>query len=58
MITKVADMTIDDLKALIRDVLEEYISSENELAPEFADELERRIQSADWLDHASVWKDQ
>jgi len=56
MITKVSDLTVEELRAIIRDVLDEYIGGESELTPEFADELERRLQCTDWLDHASVWK--
>jgi len=56
--TKVSDLTVQELRDLIREVLDEYASGETELTPGFADELETRIQSMDWLDHDSVWKNQ
>ncbi len=55
MSTKVSDLTVEELRALIRDVLDEFTGGENELTPEFADELEKRSQSKDWLDLASVF---
>ena len=55
MATKVSDLTIDELKDIIRGVIAEYFESENELTDDFARELEKRSQSKDWIDHERVW---
>ena len=55
MDVKVADMTVDDLKEVIRAVLEEYLADDGELRPEFAEELKRRAESNDLLKADEVW---
>ena len=55
MVTKVSDLTIEDLKDVIRAVLEEYFVNDGELRPEFAEELKRRATSDDLLEADKVW---
>jgi len=44
--TKVSDLSIEELKDIIREVLNEYLD-EREFRPEFAEELLKRAQSND-----------
>ena len=55
MTTKVTDLTIEELKNLIREVLEEYSADDSELDPAFASELGHRLKSNDWVSSEDVW---
>jgi hypothetical protein len=55
MTEKVAEMTVDELRQTIREVVEEVIAEETELNPDFATELESRIASDQFLTHEEVW---
>ena len=55
MSTKISDLTVDELREIIRDVIEEYFDPDGELRPDFAAELKRRIKSEDWVEHEKVW---
>ena len=57
MIIKVSDLTVDELKEIIREVIEEYFNSEGELNPDFTEELRQRVDSKDWIDHKTVWNE-
>ena len=56
MSTKVAELTVDELKDLIREIIEDYFEPEEELEPDFTAELAERMKSNDWVDHDTVWK--
>ena len=55
MITKVSDMTVEELRRTIREVVAEVLDEESELNPEFTVELEARIASEDFITHEEVW---
>ena len=55
MTTKVADLSIEELKDIIREVIDDYLAPDGELNQEFAVELAERMKSGDWLDHDIVW---
>ncbi len=55
MSTKVADMTVDELRRTIREVVEEVINQETKLNPDFATELEARLASQDLVTNEEVW---
>lgn len=55
MATKVADMTVDELKQTIRDVVLEVITEETNLRSDFSAELESRLASEDLITHEEVW---
>ncbi|MBM3327718.1 MAG: hypothetical protein FJY65_12265 [Calditrichaeota bacterium] len=54
MSTKVADMTIEELTAVIRRVIREELEEE-ELREEFALELEQRAASSNLVEHTDMW---
>jgi len=49
------ELTIDDLKTLVREAVREVIEEEEELDPDFAEELLARCKSTEWLSHEEVW---
>ncbi len=55
MITKVSDMTVEELRRTIHEVVAEVLDEESELNPEYAAELESRIASEDFITHEEVW---
>ena len=55
MSTKVADMTVDELRATIREVIEEVLDEEEMLSDEFAKELKTRMESPEWVNAEDVW---
>ena len=57
MTEKVSDLTVEELKKIIREVLEEYIDPEGELREDFAQELRLRMESKDFITHEEVWSD-
>lgn len=57
MIQKVSDLTVEELKKVIREVIEEYIDSDGELREDFAQELRQRMESKDFIAHEEVWGD-
>lgn len=56
MTTKVSEMTVDELRLTIREVVEEVLAEETELNPYFITELESRLSSDDFITHEEVWK--
>ena len=55
MTTKVADMTVDELKQVIYEVIEEYLEPEGELTPSAKKILHERLSSKEWVEHDKVW---
>ncbi|NQU05523.1 MAG: hypothetical protein HQ568_05465 [Calditrichaeota bacterium] len=55
METKVADLTIDELREIIRGVLTEYLDPDGDLKPEMIIDLRQRNEADEWVDHDSVW---
>jgi hypothetical protein len=54
---KVTDLTVEELKKIIREVLEEYIDPDGELREDFAQELRQRMESKDFITHEEIWGD-
>ena len=57
MDTKVSDLTVDELKKIIREVIEDYIDPDGELREDFAQELRERIESKNIITHEDVWSE-
>ena len=57
MTTKIADLTVDEFKEVIREVIEEYVDLDGELNPQFEAELMNRLKSKDWATHQEVWNE-
>ncbi len=57
MAEKVSDLTVEELKKIIREVIEEYIDPDGELREDFARELRERMESENFLTHEEVWGD-
>lgn len=55
MTTKVADMTVEELKQVIYEVIEDFLEPEGELTPKAEKILRERLSSKEWLDHNEVW---
>ncbi len=55
MSTKVADMTVEELRATIREVIEEVLVEEEMLSDEFAADLKARMDAPDWIEAETVW---
>ncbi len=56
MSTKVADLTLEELRKIIREMIVEVLEEEEEiLTDEFAAELKARMESPDWVDAEEVW---
>ncbi len=52
---RVADMTVEELRETIRDVVQEDLDEDEILTDEFAAELEERFKSPDLVDAETVW---
>jgi len=55
MSTKVADMTVEELRATIREVIEEILVEADMLSDEFAADLKARMNAPDWVEAETVW---
>ena len=55
MATTVSEMTVEDLRRTIKEIVQEVLNEESELTPDFAIELETRVKSNDYISHAEVW---
>ncbi|MBC8204789.1 hypothetical protein ISS30_11230 [bacterium] len=55
MSERVSDLTVDELKKIIREVIEEYIDPDGEVREDFAQELRERMVSEDFISHEEVW---
>ena len=55
MSTKVTDMTVDELKEVITEVIEDILGAEEELTPKARKILRERLASDEWVDHNEVW---
>jgi len=56
--TKVTDLTINELREIIREIIAEYLEPDGELRPEIIADLRERIRTGEWVDHDSVWDDE
>ena len=57
MTAKVADMTVEELKQVIYEVIEDFLEPESELTPKAQKILRERLSSKEWLEHEDVWEE-
>jgi len=55
MNTKVADLTVEELKQVIYEVIEDVLEPESELTPQARKILRERLSSKEWVEHKEVW---
>ncbi len=54
MTTKVSDMTIEELKQVIYEVIKEFLKPEGELNPKAEKILRERLSSKEWIDYNEI----